>query len=311
MIARHYYFDNSWDLDYQQQTQATCLPAHEDSQLHDSSRKRTRDSSTPSSLMPSSEGAPCPSSRAQVPVIDGLPSGRSGHSDLSASPSPASTYEGAEFSDVLPETPTTRPTSDPPDSFQRTSDDATELATQQHTTATEASPILVPATTTLRDDNASPDTDDLIHIVSQFGSLRSPAKRRRLSGTFSDASSDTFPDLMLQHLQAMISHFDTVRDAVPYGSRSTELLDYYAMQSIVDKRNFTYDGVSIDGIFNHDNPLAFAAGTKNNPDILSQAQMLKATDMNLFLESQQPEIQGLCDADVFEFQHMSSLPTSA
>jgi hypothetical protein len=50
------------------------------------------------------------------------------------------------------------------------------------------------------------------------------------------------------------------------------------MQSIIDKRNFTIDGVSIDGFFNCHNPLAFAAGTKNNPDILSQAQMFRASN---------------------------------
>jgi hypothetical protein len=83
------------------------------------------------------------------------------------------------------------------------------------------------------------------------------------------------------------------------------------MQTIIDKRNFTFDGVSIDGIFNSDNPLAFAAGTKNNPDILSQAHMLHASDQDKFVESQQPEMQGLCDADVFDFKDMSQLPPGA
>jgi hypothetical protein len=67
--------------------------------------------------------------------------------------------------------------------------------------------------------------------------------------------------------------------------------------------------VLIDGIFNSDNPIGFATGMKNNPNILSQAQMLKAPDVDLFLDSQQPEIQGLCNADVFKFQNMSSLPS--
>ena len=46
---------------------------------------------------------------------------------------------------------------------------------------------------------------------------------------------------------------------------------------------------------------------KNNPDILSQCQMLKATDQEKFIASQLPEIQGLVDADVFEFCSMSEL----
>jgi hypothetical protein len=115
---------------------------------------------------------------------------------------------------------------------------------------------------------------------------------------------------MLQHLQAMVSHFDKLSKTVPYSLHLNEMLDFKAtMQLIIDKWNITFDGVSIDGIFNLDNPLAFAAGTKNNPDILSQAQMLKATDVDLFLDSQQLEIQGLCNADVFEFQNISSLPS--
>jgi hypothetical protein len=88
------------------------------------------------------------------------------------------------------------------------------------------------------------------------------------------------------------------------------MIDFATMQSIIDKRNVTFNGVSIDGIFNSNNPIAFTAGTKNNPDILSQAQMLKAPDVDPFLASQQPEIQGLCNTDVFEFHSMSNLPSS-
>jgi hypothetical protein len=174
-VARHYYFDNSWDLAYQQ-AQADCQRDHEDRQANGSSRKRTRDSSTPSPVMPSSEGAPRQASRAQVPAIDSPPSGRSGHSNLSAPLSTASEHEGAAFSDALPETSTRRIIPDPPDSYERTSDDTAELATQRHQDEIEASPILVPARTPLGDDLASPDADDIIHIVSQLGSIGSPAK---------------------------------------------------------------------------------------------------------------------------------------
>jgi hypothetical protein len=83
------------------------------------------------------------------------------------------------------------------------------------------------------------------------------------------------------------------------------------MQSIIDKRNFIIDGVSIDGLFNCHNPLAFAASTKNNLDILSQAQMFRASDRDLFVECQKPKIKGLCDAGVFEFKNMSELPSHA
>jgi Reverse transcriptase (RNA-dependent DNA polymerase) len=88
-------------------------------------------------------------------------------------------------------------------------------------------------------------------------------------------------------------------------------LDFSAMQSIIDKWNLTFDGVSIDGIFNSNNPIAFAAGTKNNPDILSQAQMFKANDHEQFIVSQLPEMKGLVDVDVFEFHSMDKLPPRA
>jgi Reverse transcriptase (RNA-dependent DNA polymerase) len=81
------------------------------------------------------------------------------------------------------------------------------------------------------------------------------------------------------------------------------------MQSIVDQRNMTFDGVSIDGVFNLHNPVAFAAATKNHPDVLSQRQMLQADDHAKFIASQLPEMQGLVDSDVFEYLTMSDLPS--
>jgi hypothetical protein len=108
-----------------------------------------------------------------------------------------------------------------------------------------------------------------------------------------------------------MSQFESFSNSVPYSANSNDTIDFAAMQSIIDQRNVTFDDVSIDGIFNSDNPLSFTAGTKNNPDILSQAQMLCSSDCKQFLISQEPEIQGLLDADVFEFHEMSKLPSSA
>ena len=45
--------------------------------------------------------------------------------------------------------------------------------------------------------------------------------------------------------------------------------------------------------------LSFTTGMKNNPDILSQKQMLHATDCAQFLGSQQPEMQGFYNVDIF------------
>ena len=75
-------------------------------------------------------------------------------------------------------------------------------------------------------------------------------------------------------------------------------LDFQAMQSIMDQHNLMFDGVNIDGIFNTDNPLAFTTGMKNNPDILSQGQLSKATDHEKFIALQLHKIQGLVHANV-------------
>jgi hypothetical protein len=160
--------------------------------------------------------------------------------------------------------------------------------------------------------NAYTDCDGPSTSHYYFDNSWDLAYEQALSGNFSNEESATFPDIMLQHLQVMVSHFEMQSNTVPYSSRSNDMIDFATMQSIINKRNITFDGVSIDSIFNSDNPIAFATtSTKNNPDILSQAQMLKAPDVDLFLASQQPEIQGLCNADVFEFHCMSNLPPGA
>jgi hypothetical protein len=112
-------------------------------------------------------------------------------------------------------------------------------------------------------------------------------------------------------MNALVSQFKSIQKSVPFTQHSNNNLDFSAMQSIVDKWNMAFDGVSIDRIFNSDNPIAFAAGTKNNPDILSQAQIFKATDRDKFIASQLPEIQGLVDADVFKYHSMNELPPRA
>ena len=110
----------------------------------------------------------------------------------------------------------------------------------------------------------------------------------------------------------MVSHFELTHTDIPFSECLNELLDFAAMQSVVDKQNIMLNGVLIDSIFNSNNPLACAAGTQNNPDILLQAKMLKASDHEKFLDSQHPEIQGLCNADVFEFHPISSdLPSGS
>ena len=112
---------------------------------------------------------------------------------------------------------------------------------------------------------------------------------------------------MCSQLSALCAQFEATNEATPFTSCSTQDLDFHAMMcSIIDQQN-----VAFDGSFNIDNPIAFATGAKNNPDILSQGQMLKATDREKFITSQLPEIQGLVDADVFEYRSMADLPPRA
>ena len=101
---------------------------------------------------------------------------------------------------------------------------------------------------------------------------------------------------MCLQLTALCAQFEATNKATPFTSCCTHDLDFHAMRLIIDQQN-----IGFNGSFNINNPIAFTAGAKNNPDILSQGQMLKATDQEKFIALQLPEIQGLVDADVFEY----------
>ena len=94
----------------------------------------------------------------------------------------------------------------------------------------------------------------------------------------------------------------------PFTANLSSKLDLTALHAILDQNNITHDGITIDGVFNPDNPLAFAAGMNNNADTLSQSQMLKANDCADFLKSQVSEIMGLEEAQVFKYIRMSEIP---
>ena len=94
----------------------------------------------------------------------------------------------------------------------------------------------------------------------------------------------------------------------PFTDSSSPKLDLTALHAILDQNNITHDGIVIDGVFNPDNPLAFAAGMNNNADTLSQSQMLKANDHDDFLKSQVSKIKGLDEAQVSKYLPMSKIP---
>jgi len=84
-----------------------------------------------------------------------------------------------------------------------------------------------------------------------------------------------------------------------------------ALPSLLDQHNLTFDGCLPDGHFDIGNPIAFAAGSQNNNDILTQSYMLCADDCNEFVKSQMSEITGLHDFGVFEYLPRGSLPKGA
>ena len=55
-------------------------------------------------------------------------------------------------------------------------------------------------------------------------------------------------------------------------------------------------------------PCICATGAKNNPDVLSQSQMLRAEDKDQFLAAQPAEISGLHDANVFHCIEVADMP---
>ena len=151
----------------------------------------------------------------------------------------------------------------------------------QHDNILEAPPSPIPAPMMLGEQGASPNFGCLIPIVSQFSSIELPSKQLCPHSTFTDVPSDSFAEIMRSQLSALCTQFEANHQATPFMSHSNQDLDFHAMCSIIDQWNIAFDRS-----FNINNPLAFTAGAKNHPDILSQqGQMLKATDQDKFIAS--------------------------
>jgi hypothetical protein len=73
--------------------------------------------------------------------------------------------------------------------------------------------------------------------------------------------------------------------------QSTTEKDSKAICKTLDQRNILHDGVSLKGFFEIDGPFSFVALTKNNPDVLSCSQTMKADDRDAFLKTESKEIQ--------------------
>jgi hypothetical protein len=163
--ASHHYFDSSWDLAFVR-AQANSQREHKSN-----TRKRAHDSlSNPK--VSQSEGVHS-TSPVQVPTARASsPLRTNGHSDSLATTHPAPDAEEAVIFDIVLDDDTS--TLDPLDTTMRLFDESAELATQ-HPPTLKASPLPVLARTPLGDDDASPNFDDSIPIVSQFSYTYSPS----------------------------------------------------------------------------------------------------------------------------------------
>ena len=96
-----------------------------------------------------------------------------------------------------------------------------------------------------------------------------------------------------------INAYDNLNDPIWYDN---------TLQELLDQRNIQTNDLNLNGILDIQDPFVFAAGAKNNPDVLTQGQMLKAADQDKFLESQPKEIDGLHEANVFEYLPIKKIP---
>jgi hypothetical protein len=193
-------------------------------------------------------------SLVQAPTAGALPLRKNGHSSSLARTHPAPDPEGAVFSNILLEVDNS--TLDQMDCTMQLFNERADLESQ-HPPAFEASPLPVLARTPFGDDDASPNFDDTVPIVSQLGSIHLqstrfnlPSKQVLVTGDLSDATSESFHSIMLLHLNSLVSQFKSIGNATPFSNYLTSDIDFAAMRSIIDKWNFTIDGaLSIDSFF--------------------------------------------------------------
>jgi len=87
-------------------------------------------------------------------------------------------------------------------------------------------------------------------------------------------------------------------------------IDIHKLNQILAMQDAITDLTSMEGlngIPNDLNPMAYTAATENNPNLLTQKQMLADMDKPKFVIVQQPEINRLQNANVFKYMLMSKL----
>jgi hypothetical protein len=173
---------------------------------------------------------------------------------------------------------------------------------------TESVDPVTPLTTST--DNPPFQADDLLHIISQLCTVTNATDSTAPPG---DPSSTTPPSLtghpLLETLTSLLSTI-SAKDPTPHVFDDPESSDdeLNAICNILDQRNILDEGIDIEGYYDISDPFAFAAGTQNNPDILSRSRMLKAADSADFLKTENDEIAGLHDAGVFQYLPVRDIP---
>jgi hypothetical protein len=149
-------------------------------------------------------------------------------------------------------------------------------------------------------------------LLLQFMSLTSSLSTKRQKTETSHISTLNKGDAIFQHLAAYISSalHDTNRQDSYEDPNNTDA-HIHLYYELSERATLQADRITITGVINDTTPIAFAAaGSKNNPNILTQSQMFNAKDMDKFIDVQESEIRGLEKDDVFDYHRLSKLPAS-
>jgi len=196
-----------------------------------------------------------------------------------------------------------------------------DLSDAQHKGALLVSQELqdpIPLDQPLHDSTLYSSTYLPARLISQLGSIIKLASKQPCTEPIdsfpqhtSDQAATTITPSFNSILSTLFAH-NLSHDNDPMAPLSIlqDHLDIFTLNSILDTHTKVVDATSIkglDGITNDINPLAFSAAIANNPDSLTQTQMLSDCNALEFVKAQCPEINGLQDDDVFEFHHCSEI----
>ena len=146
--------------------------------------------------------------------------------------------------------------------------------------------------------------ENIVNIISQLSSVSVPHNRTSCNKQEQTSLTDILPNIM--SLLASIIPEDVTNNAS--ANLNDPFWDDSTLQELLDQRNIQSNDLNLNGILDIQDPYIFAAGAKNNPDVLTQGQMFKAKDQEKFLESQPSEIDGLHEANVFEYLPIKKIP---